>query len=626
MASEKKFQFVEADSDNASGIDDDDEDAKLVAETVEEPTVSLCGHQFSSLSVLIIGGVLFAALVTLGLLISIALGLNDSMTPTLYLRGAVASDSGACSEVGFSVLKGNGSAVDSAIATLVCLGVVRLQSAGIGGGGTMLIRNASGHVTSIDYREMAPGSASRDMFNADSSKAQLGGLSVAVPGQMKGLSLAHEMFGKTSWSSLIQPSVVLARNGFPLEKPTRDWAIQKEQQLKQSNPSLHSLLFTADGVPLPVGAVIRRPQLANLLQSVADSGSGDIIYNGSSISQRIVDAVRAAGGSMTLQDLAAYRAVLRPPLSATIRSNLLHTSPPPSSGATLLSAMQILRGFGPLSDSTLSFHRMIEAIKFAFVRRSEIADPDLESSVAAAVATMISQEEGDRLRAMIRDNSTQPLSYYGASSATTTAPGTVQVSVQRGEQEAVSVTESIGSPFGSLLSTVDGIVLNNAMNDFSIPNTVDLHGFPPAEVNFIKPHKRPLSSMSPVIAANTQLNDTIAVRAVVGAGGGPSIPSTVLQVLIDLLDKGKDVSTAVKAKRLYQRLTPDLVAIEEGFSEEAIAGLRSLGHSILVTNRSIGHSSAVYQDNSDPRRIYAASDPRDSGKASYGALFKLKKK
>ncbi|KAK9760582.1 hypothetical protein K7432_015257 [Basidiobolus ranarum] len=439
-------------------------------------------------------------------------------------NGAVAADSQICSEAGVQILKSNGNAVDAAIATALCLGTVNSFSSGIGGGGFMTIRTSNGTVDFINFRETAPAGASTEMFKNKPDASQVGGLSIGVPGEIRGFELAHKKYGRISWDKLFQPAIRLSRNGFPA---TEQLAIKLKfyKDLILKNPAFREI-YAPRGDVLKVGELVKRSRFADTLEEIAMNGP-DAFYKGK-IANFIVSAIQNAGGIITLDDLSSYQAVSKPPLVGYYRGHKVIAAPPPASGSVVLSVLNTLEGYDLPTDklSDLNLHRVIESFKYGYAQRTSLGDPDF-ANTTAKISEMLSKDQGALRRHNISDTRTFPVEYYHPSYQHKDTPGTTHLSTMDKEGGAVALTTTINLEFGSkVLDHETGIVFNNDMDDFSSPGLVNAFGILPSPDNFIQPGKRPLSSMSPTIV-ETDGYPSLAVGA-----SGASIKQLLLLVLI----------------------------------------------------------------------------------------------
>ncbi|XP_028402412.1 glutathione hydrolase 1 proenzyme-like [Dendronephthya gigantea] len=510
--------------------------------------------QPGGLRVIIAGSIIFALAVTVALIVDIYTGDHN------VGHGVVSSDSAQCSMIGESILKKGGSAVDAAIATTLCVGVVCPESSGIGGGGFMLVQSPEGVVKVIDFREVAPAASTKDMFGKDKKTSLSGGLAVAVPGQVLGLEKAHEMFGKLKWKELFNPAIALARNGFKIHNTTEKWL--KDEIISDDLEEIVKRFFRF------TTNITKRPKLADTLQVIADQGSSGF-YSGA-VAESIVNTVIKNKGILTLDDLKSYTVETRQPLSSNYQDYRLFTAGPPASGAVLLSALNILEGFNLTaanSNDTIVYHYIVETLKFVYAQRSHLADPGFVK-MRNITDVMLSKEEANMLRDRINISKTETdPSYYGPFFDSPPNKGTSHVAVIDRKGGIVTVTSTINGPFGSKLYTPTGIVLNNEMDDFSRPHVSNFYGVSPSKANYIEPGKRPLSSITPVIALYKP--DLCGRQVVLGASGGSRITSAIIQVLLNKLTFDRSLKEAIEWPRLHHQLLPMLVEVEgRRFSDE----------------------------------------------------------
>ncbi|XP_061417357.1 glutathione hydrolase 1 proenzyme-like isoform X2 [Lethenteron reissneri] len=491
-----------------------------------------------------------------------------------FLNAVVTTDSGLCSDIGRDVLKEGGSAVDAAISALLCVGLTCAHSTGIGGGLFLTIYNAStGKVEAINAREVAPLNATQDMFGGDAGSSRIGGLAIAVPGEIRGYALAHRRHGRLPWARLFQPSIALARNGFRMSGPLAS-AVVEHRQAIEASPSLCDVFCDDHGEILQVNSTVRDERLAETLQVIAAEGP-DAFYDGS-LSESIVDDIRAAGGIIALEDLRAYEPELvEVPLLVELGRYRVYTPPPPASGAVLSLILNILEGFHFSADSVstakekaLTYHRIVEAFKFAFAKRSELADPRF-ADVRDLVRNLTSEDYAQALRWKISGDSTHPARFYESMFSHAEDAGASHVSVVAGDGGAVSATSSINLSFGSLVrSRTTGIIFNNAMDSFSSPFTINTSGVPPSPANYIQPA--------------VVMDEEAQVKMVVGAAGGIRIVTSAALAIINTLWFGQDIKAAVSAPRLHHQLLPNKVIIEDGFDQAVVEGLRFRNHEVAL--------------------------------------------
>lgn len=546
--------------EKAKGVDDDRATSQLLQQTSDDP---LTGPekkcvQPGGLKVIVTGSIIFALGVTVALIIDIYTGEHN------VGHGSVSSDAENCSEIGEDILKKGGSAVDAAIATSLCLGVVCPESSGVGGGGFMLIQSPEGDVKVIDFREVAPGGSSKNMFLKDKKSSRFGGLAVAVPGQIRGFEVAHQKYGKLQWRELFTPVIDLARDGFSIQNSTKKWLNNRTVQ-DELSPELKDLLKNTND--------IKRPKLANTLEHISKKGSGGFYFG--DIANSIVKTVTDHDGILTLEDLKNYTVKIREPLSTDYGNYRIFTTGPPSSGLVLLSAMNILEGFNLTKanrNDSLAYHYLVETLKFVYAQRTRLADPDFVP-LKNITEAMLSKHEAKLLRKRINKKRTyNNPSHYGPFFESPPNKGTSHVTVMDRKGGIVSVTSTINGPFGSMLLTPTGILLNNEMDDFSTPGMSNMFQIAPSEANFIVPGKRPLSSICPVIALHK--SDLCGHQVVLGGSGGSRITSGVIQVLLNILTFERNLKDAIEWPRLHHQLLPMLLEVEETkFSEKELSNI-----------------------------------------------------
>jgi gamma-glutamyltranspeptidase/glutathione hydrolase len=478
----------------------------------------------------------------------------------------------------------------------------------------MIVHDAdSGGTVAIDYREKAPGSATRDMFldaagNADPEKSQHSGLAVGVPGTVAGLTLALERYGTMSLRDVIAPAIRLAEEGV-LVTPDMSDSLKANAEELMAWPSSARIFFKEGGTPYEPGDILRQPDLAKSLRQIAEGGS-EAFYKGD-IARLIATAMTENGGLVTAADLEAYEAVVREPVRGTYRDYEVVSMPPPSSGGVhIIQILNILEGFpiGYLGhNSADTIHLMAEAMKRAYADRSEyLGDSDF---VDVPVEGLTSKDYAQTLR--------QGINAYRATPSATIKPNdpapfesdqTTHFSVVDSHGNAVANTYTINFSYGlGLVAEGTGILLNNEMDDFSAkPGVPNAYGLIGGEANAVEPGKRPLSSMSPTIV----LKDGRPV-IVTGSPGGSRIITTVLQVIMNILDHDMNVAEASVASRIHHQWLPDELRVEEGLSLDTIRLLEAKGHTVRVqpvmgsTHSIMRREDGVLFGASDPRRASA---------------------
>ena len=543
---------------------------------------------------------------------------SDAIHAVVAEHGMVVAQEKIAARLGADVLRGGGNAVDAAVATGFALAVTYPRAGNIGGGGFMIIHSAERHAdVAVDYRESAPAAMTRDSFlgsdgKPDSAKSRDSALGIGVPGTVAGLTLALEQYGsgKFTLADLLKPAIDLARDGIVVTDDNADTLPDWYRRLARW-PASAKIFSRADGTSLREGDMLVQTDLAATLSAIATQGPRGF-YQGP-VAEKLAAAIRDAGGIMTTEDLKSYQAVIRAPVRGSYRGYDIVAMPQPSSGGVvLLETLNILEGF-PIREmkqgSAPSLHVMIEAIKRGYADRARyLGDP---AFVNAPVATLISKDYAATQRASIDLDRATP--WTDALSATPPREGsnTTHFSVVDSRGNAVSNTYTLNFSYGvGLVAEGTGVLLNNELDDFTAaPGASNAFGLVGFEANLPGPGKRPLSSMSPTIV----LKDGKPVL-VTGSPGGSRIISTVLQVIVDVLDYGMDVAAAVAAPRLHHQWLPDEVRIERGFADDTLAALRAKGHRVIEPmGQTSANSIAV-----TPTGLRGAPDPRTRGAEAAG--------
>ncbi|XP_047252556.1 glutathione hydrolase 3 isoform X3 [Capsicum annuum] len=471
-------------------------------------------------------------------------------------QAVIAADDGRCSEIGISMLKIGGHAVDAAVATALCLGVVNPMASGIGGGGFMVVRSSStSEVQAIDMRETAPLAASQNMYNNGKSKLD-GALAMGVPGELAGLHAAWAKNGRLPWKTLVQPAIKLARDGFVIAPYLANYIVKKAKLILK-DPGLRQI-FAPEGKLLRAGDICHNLELSHSLELISEQGP-EAFYNGE-VGEKLVEDVKRAGGILTMDDLRNYKVEIPEAVTFNAMGYTIVGMPPPSSGTLAISMiLKILEGYesSNASKGSLGLHRMIEAMKHMLAIRMNLGDPDFVN-ISSTVTDMLSTSFAKEIRRKIFDNTTFPPEYYLPRWSQLRDHGTAHFCIVDADRNAVSMTSTVNYPFGGgVLSPSTGILLNNEMGDFSTPDDISTDKLPPAPSNFIQPKKRPLSSMAPIIV----LKDN-QLAGVIGGSGGLKIIFAVLQVFINHFVLGMDPLAAVQSPRIYHELIPNVVLYE----------------------------------------------------------------
>ncbi|KAG0321730.1 hypothetical protein BGZ97_010557 [Linnemannia gamsii] len=526
-------------------------------------------------------------------------------------HGAVAAEEIHCSEIGVEVMKEGGNAVDAAIASCLCIGTINSFSAGIGGGGFMTVRLPNGTVEIIDFRETAPAGSFSTMFKKDPLLAQLGGLSVAVPGEIRGLELAHKRHGKLPWKRLFAPSVKMAREGWAVG-PELANRIQRVRTMMETEPDWKHVFASAEGVALREGQWIKRKALADTLEKIGQEGA-DAFYTGS-IAQGIVDHVRKHGGILSMDDMKGYKPQIKAPVFGYYQGRKVYTSPAPTSGPALISILNILERYNmgkSKQDINVETQRFVEAMKFGFAQRTELGDPDF-TDLKSVVKSMISKDTAAAIRANISDTRTFPVEYYNPHWGPIDNHGTTHMSTVDEDDMAVALTSTVNLLFGSkLLDPKTGVILNNEMDDFSIPGYANAFGLQPSPFNYPESGKRPLSSCVPTIVERDGKFEMS-----LGGSGGSRIVTAVLQTMLNVYNYDLNIMDAIENPRIHHQLMPHVVDIEAGYPAGEIEFLRSVGHNVTIFNRAEAKAEIQAVMRQEDGYVYASSDTRKHGIAA----------
>jgi gamma-glutamyltranspeptidase/glutathione hydrolase len=533
-------------------------------------------------------------------------------------HGMVVAQEKIAARVGADVLARGGNAVDAAVATGFAMAVTYPRAGNIGGGGFMVIHSADRQEDiTIDYRETAPAKATRDIFLGADGKPEIAksrdsALGIGIPGTVAGLALALEKYGsgKLTLSDTLQPAIALARDGFVLADDGADTLPEWHRRLARW-PASKKIFSRDDGTSLRDGDRLVQTDLAVTLTAIAAQGPRGF-YEGP-VAEKLVAGINGAGGIFTADDLKNYQPVIRQPVRGSYRGYDIVSMPLPSSGGVVLvEALNILEGFAmpELKQGTApSLHLLIEAMKRAYADRARyLGDP---AFVDAPIATLISKDYAAKQRLSIELTRATP--WTDALSAVPPREGsnTTHYSVVDAAGNAVSNTYTLNFSYGvGLVADGTGVLLNNELDDFTAaPGDANAYGLVGFEANLPGPGKRPLSSMTPTIV----LKDGRPVL-VTGSPGGSRIISTVLQVIVDVLDYRMDVAAAVAAPRLHHQWLPDEVRIERGFSDDTLNALRAMGHRVVAPmGQTSANSIAV-----TPAGFLGAPDPRTRGSAAEG--------
>ncbi|NJO94548.1 MAG: gamma-glutamyltransferase [Hydrococcus sp. RM1_1_31] len=542
---------------------------------------------------------------------------DDIFHPIIAKNGMVASQEDLATKAGLEVLKKGGNAVDAAVTIGFTLAVTLPHAGNLGGGGFMLIHSDEDRETiAIDYREKAPLAATKEMFldengEVDNQKSRFSHLAVGVPGTVAGLTLALEKYGTISLERAIAPAIRLAEKGFPVDEDLKYSLIFAKKQM-QANPASRTIFYKQDGSPYQTGEILVQKDLAKSLRLIAKEGK-KAFYQGE-IADKMVSEMKDNNGLITKEDLTKYRSLIRQPVRGTYRGYQVYSMPPASSGGVhLIQMLNILekfpiRSFGHNTAQTL--HLMIETMKLAYRDRFQyMGDTDF---VKVPIARLISKQYADELREKInRDRTTPSQTILSGVINQKESPDTTHYSVIDRYGNAVSNTYTLNFSYGTGITVPGtGILLNNEMDDFTAKvgaqNAFRLVG---GEANAIAPEKRMLSSMTPTIV----LKDGKPFL-VTGSPGGSRIITTVLQIIMNVIDHQMNIAEATNAVRVHHQWFPDELQIEKDLNGDTIQLLKEKGHKIIF-GRAVGSTQSIMSVNG---LFYGASDPRKTGALTLG--------
>ncbi|EEZ1444486.1 gamma-glutamyltransferase [Escherichia coli] len=483
------------------------------------------------------------------------------------------------------------------------------QAGNLGGGGFMLIRTKDGNTTAIDFREMAPAKATRDMFlddqgNPDSKKSLTSHLASGTPGTVAGFSLALDKYGTMPLNKVVQPAFKLARDGFIVNDALADDLKTYGSEVLPNHENSKAI-FWKEGEPLKKGDKLVQANLAKSLEMIAENGP-DEFYKGT-IAEQIAQEMQKNGGLITKEDLAAYKAVERTPISGDYRGYQVYSMPPPSSGGIhIVQILNILENFDMKKygfGSADAMQIMAEAEKYAYADRSEyLGDPDF---VKVPWQALTNKAYAKSIADQIDINKAKPSSEIRPGKlAPYESNQTTHYSVVDKDGNAVAVTYTLNTTFGTgIVAGESGILLNNQMDDFSAkPGVPNVYGLVGGDANAVGPNKRPLSSMSPTIVVKDGKT-----WLVTGSPGGSRIITTVLQMVVNSIDYGMNVAEATNAPRFHHQWLPDELRVEKGFSPDTLKLLEAKGQKVAL-KEAMGSTQSIMVG--PDGELYGASDPR----------------
>lgn len=526
-----------------------------------------------------------------------------------FEHAAVSADSAICSSLGTRVLKAGGNAVDAAIVTLLCSGVQNFQSCGIGGGSFMMINDEENDIHRfINCREKAPASADKDMFKDGAASSVIGGMAAGIPGEMKCASQAHTLYGKLEWKTLIDMIAELAENDVVISS-TQAGSVQSSASRFNDN----STFLNPDGQIKNIGDPFKNLKLAETFKKLSNNKNA---FYESPLAEQISLDIIEAGGIVTVEDIKNYETRESESLFFDSGKYRIYVPGPPSSGvvfAFIYNIMSVFNDRGQLDPTNPNDynHKLVEAFKFAYGKRTLLGDPFYQEegtqNIDEVIQNLISYDYAASFADKITDQ-THDLDYYEPEFQLVEDDGTSHMNVVDEHGMAVSITSTINTGLGAkVIGTRTGIFFNNEMDDFSTPGLNNAYGVPPSPANFISPGKQPMSSMTPIIAVD---RETKKVKFMGGGSGGTRITTATAAVAIKSLLFDLDGNESVQAPRLHHQLLPDQITAEARFDLRIKEDLASRGHAFSTST-----SSAVIQTIKENNGYYTAvSDHRKNGK------------
>lgn len=537
--------------------------------------------------------------------------------PVWAKHGMVASQEALASRTGVEILKQGGNAVDAAVAVAFSLAVTLPRAGNIGGGGFMLVHIAKENKTiAIDYREMAPSKAKKNIFldeNGDAVEklSREHGLAVGVPGTVMGMSLALEKYGTMTLAQVTAPAIKMAQEGISITPDLAQSLAGLKRRMAQW-PTTAAIFYKADGSDYQVDDILKQPELAHSLSLIAEKGTKGF-YEGETAT-KLINAVKDAGGIMTLDDLKNYKVVEREPVRGEYRGYQVVSMPPPSSGGVhIIEMLNVLQQF-PIDklghNTAQTIHLMAETMKYAYSDRSEyLGDPDFYK---VPVKALTSKDYAQKIASQIAMNKATPSAEIKPGKlAAYESDQTTHFSVVDKWGNAVSNTYTLNFSYGSgLVAKGTGILLNNEMDDFSAkPGVPNGYGLVGGDANAVEGNKRPLSSMSPTIVMKDGKP-----FLVTGSPGGSRIITTTLQIIMNVIDHGLNIAEASNAARVHHQWQPDELRVESSFNRDTISLLEAKGHKVKVQS-AMGSTQSIMVTE---QGIFGASDPRHSGSEAIG--------
>jgi gamma-glutamyltranspeptidase/glutathione hydrolase len=552
---------------------------------------------------------------TIAVLAVATLTLQAGSAPQRARLGMVITQSDIASQIGFKVIQSGGNAIDAAVATAFVLAVTHPTAGNIGGGGFIVYRPVTGEPMSYDFREVGPSRSSPEMWltdgKYDSTKHHNSHLSVGVPGTVAGLHLAWKEQGSKPWKELLQPAIMLARDGFEISHGLARSLAGVLDNFQKYPASLAQ--FSKDGKPYEQGEILKQLDLAKTLTRIADQGPAGF-YEGETAAL-VEKEMKANGGLITMADLKAYQAKRRGVIKGTYRGYDIMGMPPPSSGGTaVVEMLNILEGYDLKANgygSAKNIHLAAESMRRAFADRARyLADPDFETDIP--IPMLISKDYAARQRKSINPDKASKSS-TASFEFTYESPETTHLSIVDAKRNAVAMTYTLEAGYGSkIVVPGGGFLLNNEMGDFNAaPGLTDDRGLIGTSPNLARPGKRMLSSMAPtIVAKDGQL------FMVTGTPGGRTIINTVLTTILNVIDYGMNAQEAVDAGRMHHQWLPDRLSIERfGFSADTVKMLQAMGHTVAEVGNQGAAQVIVFNQKDNMLEGGVDRRPTDGGAA-----------
>ncbi|EJW03820.1 gamma-glutamyltransferase [Edhazardia aedis USNM 41457] len=545
---------------------------------------------------------------------------NGKITGTCFQHGAISTEVPLCSKIGSDIMKIGGNAVDAAVASTLCVGIINAFSSGIGGGGFLLIRipqpNGEDIVDSFDFRETAPKKINSEMLQKSPEMTRKGGLAVGVPGEIRGLYEAHKKYGKLPWNKLFDEPIKIARNFEVSEQLSI--RLKKMENFILSDPGLREI-YSQNGKLVRTGDIIHRENLAKTLETLAFDPES--FYSGV-IADKMIESIKKEGGVMEKSDLMEYKALKRDILKSNFRGYELLTMSLPTSGLFVVEALNILEHFDleELKKAGESvkpkpeyphYQLLVEIFKFIGAGRGKMADPAFLPNWKSIVNEIVNTQTAEAIAKKIDFNHTLNDSEYNFEGIMPEDHGTTHINVIDSDEMTVSLTSTINLEFGAkFMCPNTGIIFNNEIDDFYVPNVKNAFDLAQMPKNVVEPGKRPFSSASPLILH--KYNEMV----VLGAAGGTRIPTSIITIIFHLL-LGKSLEEAIDAPRIHNQFLPKVTYIEYNFQNDIEKYLSQRGHKLEISAQnniftSVQGIHMIKMPNGE-KIIQAVSDKRKGG-------------